>query len=336
MIRRVLAPALAAALLFAGPARAQAPKALDPASIDEAKRHMKAGAAFYNDPAGHKCEEALREFTKAYALSGSLNALKGMAICNLELERDGDAIEQYGAYLKGKGGSLEGAEKAQIEADLNALKAAVATVKVSADKPGVRIVDVRTPARGFPIRNAYALPEEGVVGIGMHPGQHVITASVEGYPDQVWQVEIPNGGTLSHTFHFKKNAAPEPPPGPIAAERPFPVSAMVTAGISGAAAITWAALAVRAKVKNADYDKQNGHAGTAELTAMRSDVVKANVAADVLLGVTTAAVGTTVVLYLTRPSRPSSPAGPANRPQGFWVAPAVGISGGGAALGGSF
>ncbi|MEO5728898.1 MAG: hypothetical protein ABI134_17355, partial [Byssovorax sp.] len=81
----------------------QHPAATDPAKLAEAKRHMQAGAAFYNDPSGHKCEEAIREFGKAYELSGSLNALKGQAVCNLELERDGEAIEQYTKYLAGKG-----------------------------------------------------------------------------------------------------------------------------------------------------------------------------------------------------------------------------------------
>ena len=108
---------------------------------------MKAGAAFYNDPSGHKCEEALVEFRKAYALSESLNALKGMAVCNLELERDADAIDEYAAYVAGKGASLDAEEKAQVEADLNALRQAVATVTLRVDADGVRVVDVRTPPR---------------------------------------------------------------------------------------------------------------------------------------------------------------------------------------------
>src|SRR5437870_11180479 len=83
----------------------------DPTKLEEAKRHMQAGASFYNDPSGHKCEEAIREFGKAYELSGSLNALKGQAVCNLELERDGEAIEQYTKYLQGKGASIDPADK---------------------------------------------------------------------------------------------------------------------------------------------------------------------------------------------------------------------------------
>jgi hypothetical protein len=48
----------------------------DPKLI-EAKKHMEAGAAFFNDPGGSKCEEAYREFKTAYELSGSMNAARG-------------------------------------------------------------------------------------------------------------------------------------------------------------------------------------------------------------------------------------------------------------------
>ena len=52
----------------AGPARAQGRPPPTPAALEEARKHMKAGAAFANDPSGQrKCEEALREFAKAYA-----------------------------------------------------------------------------------------------------------------------------------------------------------------------------------------------------------------------------------------------------------------------------
>src|SRR5262249_12029943 len=159
---------------------------------------------FYNDPSGHKCEEAIREFGKAYELSGSLNALKGMAICNLELERDGEAIEQYTGFLAGKGSGIDAAEKTQAEADLAALKAAAATVTLTVDKDVVKIPDVRTPARGYPVQNVYTLPAAGSKKIGLHPGQHLFTASVEGKPDLTWKVEIANGGTYEHAFEFLK------------------------------------------------------------------------------------------------------------------------------------
>lgn len=324
--------ALAAIVCAARPARAQR-KAPDPAAIEEARRHMKAGAAFYNDPAGHKCEEALREFTKAYELSGSLNALKGMAICNLELERDGDAIRQYTGYLEGKGGAIEAGEKAQIEADLSALKAAVATVKLASDHPEVKVTDVRTPSRGFPIRNTYALPEGAETTFGLHPGQHVFTASLDGFPDLVWKVELANGGTYAHAFSFHK-----PDAGPVVVDkppimvRPVPASVWVTVGLTGALGIAWGALAVRARLLNSDYQDQNGKKAAAELEDMRSGVVKANVVADVFLGAAVASLGTTAILYLTRPVKPLSP----GKAAGIRIIPTAGSRGGALSIGGTF
>src|SRR5581483_10837342 len=96
-----LAPTIVLSLALASSARAQTPVTNPtPDQLAQARQHMQAGAAFYNDPSGkHKCEEAYREFKKAYLLSGSLNAVKGMAVCSLELERDGEAIKEYTQYL---------------------------------------------------------------------------------------------------------------------------------------------------------------------------------------------------------------------------------------------
>jgi hypothetical protein len=325
-----------AAICAVAPARGAEPRP-DPAKIEEAKRHMKAGASFYNDPSGHKCEEAIREFGKAYELSGSLNALKGMAICNLELERDGDAIEQYTAYLTGKGGAIDAAEKTQIEADLNALRQAVAAVNVSVDRAGVKITDVRTPSRGYPIQNTYTLGA-GKKKLGIHPGQHMFTASVEGKPDLTWKIEIANGATYEHAFEFLKVAPPPPPrvepppPAPVKMTRPVPAAVWVTTGLTVALAGTWAGLSVRAKGKNSDYNAVNGKEPAGQLDTLRSDVKSANLVADVFLGATIAGLGTTLVLYFTRPSKPE----PAPKTGRWTLVPAASTSGGGAQLVGSF
>ena len=95
------------------------PPTADPAKIEQAKLHMAAGAALYNDPSGHKCEEAYVEFGKAYELSGSLNALKNRAVCALELEKDGEALLDYKKVLAGMGEKLPPEEKTQIANDAN-------------------------------------------------------------------------------------------------------------------------------------------------------------------------------------------------------------------------
>ena len=318
------------------PAHAQGKPPPTAAAIEEAKKHMKAGAAFANDPSGQrKCEEALREFAKAFELSGSLNALKAMAICNLELERDGDAIEQYTAYLAGKGSAIDAAERALIEADLNALKEAVATVKLRANLPGVRVTDVRTPAKGSPIRNAYPLPDKGDKTLGVHPGEHVFTASLEGYPDQIWRTEIANGGSYARAFVLKHDPTPDslglPPPLPLPT-RPVPAGVWVTGALTVALGVPWAVLAVRAKQKHDDYTRLNGKEATALSTSLHGEVTRANVLADVFLGATAASLLTTTILYFTRPTKPAT----VPRAGAIFVVPTVGTTGGGAALGGSF
>jgi hypothetical protein len=247
-------------------------------------------------------EEALREFRKAYELSGSLNAIKGMAVCDLELERDGESIELYTAYLAGKRGTIDPAERAQVEADLATLRAAVARVSLSANAEKVRLIDVRIPARGYPIRNMYPLPVSGA-RLGVHPGQHVFTASLDGAPDQVWKVDIGNGGTYAHAFVFADPAAIGTPPVPEGEpSRPVPPSVFVTAGLTVALAVPWGVFAIRAKSMNDAYEAVNGKEPVAQLNDQHSDIKNMNLIADLFLGATLASLTATAVLFFTRPT----------------------------------
>lgn len=337
---------LAALTALAPPILAQ-PATEDPAKIEEAKKHMAAGAAFYNDPSGHKCEEAIREFRKAFDLSGSLNALKGMALCNLELERDGEAIEQYSKFLEAKGGDLDPAEKQRVETDLNALKAVVAFVNFSTDHAGVRLTDVRQPARGFPITNRYSLPPAGKK-IGLHPGHHTITASADGVPDQTWTVDIANGGKYDKSFMFDTgkpvtaegfgkgdlpgggNVEPDQPKPKTT--RPIPPAAIALGVVTVAGIGATAGLGAWALGKNSSYKKVNGTKSTEELTTLRNGVKTANMATDIALGVTIAAAVTTVVLIVTRPTKQAPP----QKAASFSVGPSINRTGGGAFVTGSF
>lgn len=321
------------------------PEAANPARIEEAKRHMQAGAAFYNDPSGHKCEEAIREFGKAYELSGSLNALKGQAVCNLELERDGEAIEQYTRYLQGKGAAIDPGDKQQVETDLNTLRASAAFVTFNTDHPGVKIVDVRTPSKGFPISNRYPLPMTGRK-IGIHPGQHTFTASAEGVPDQTWTIEIINGGKFDHNFEFDKgkpvivdgDKIEKPDEPKLVKTRPVPTSVFVTGGLTVALAVPFAIFGVRALGKGSDYKAANGHKSAAELETMASDVKSANTIADVFLGATVASAALTTILYIVRPTKMAPETQPANAPKAgsFHVLPTVGREAYGAVVVGAF
>lgn len=310
----------------------------DKAQLAEAKKHMEAGAAFYNDPSGHKCEEAYREFLKAYELSKSLKALKALGICALVLERDGDAIERFETYLAEKGSQIEAADKAQVESDLKALKTAVAKVTFKSDRKGVRITDVRTPSSGSPVTNDYTIEDEQTLGI--HPGRHTFTATVEGAPSLTWSTEITNGGTYEHTFDFAKAAQASGSGGPgddpnktkdaPKMERPIPLTVMILGGVTVALAVPTAIFMARASEKNSDYEAKNGSLPATELEGIRADVKTANVVADVFLGATVASLAATGFFYFTRPARP------AERAAIVGVAPIVGTSGYGALVQGRF
>lgn len=324
----------AASFLCAATALAQAPPPVapqvDPAKLDQAKTHMEAGAAFYNDPSGHKCEEALREFTKAYVLSGSLNALRGAGICALELERDGEAIEMLDRYVREKGAGIDPADKKQLDADLAALKAAVARVSLTVDRPKVRITTVRTPSRGYPITNRYELAQ-GKTELGIHPGSYVVTASAAGEKDLSWTVEIPNGGTLERAFEW--TAAPAAAPGAVVTpppsggdggdaspssspddasggERPIPTTVWIFGGVTVALAIPMTIFMISASGARSDFDAANGTASTATLEDLRSDVTTMNLVSDVFLGATVASAATTAIFYFTRPTVSSASAQP--------------------------
>ena len=353
------------ALVLAGPlvsgSRALAdgpPPAADPAKIEQAKKHMQAGAALYNDPSGHKCEEAYVEFNKAYELSGSLNALKNRAVCALELEKDGEALVDYKKVLAGMSDKLGADEKTQIENDVKALEAAVAWVTIKLDVATAKLVDVRTPSRGLPVTNRYTATSAGIK-IGFHPGSHAITATTEDGKEITWKVDLTNGQTMDHTFEFSKlvtaptatataTIAPtatatatatstgvEPAP-----QRPTPTSVWVTLGLTGLFAVGTGVTMGLAGAAKSDFDKgctfvdgkcvDNGT--VKDLAGARSNVQTMNLVADISLGATAIMGVTTLVLYLTRPTAKAE--GPAKT--GFVIAPAIAPNAGGVTAVGHF
>lgn len=347
----VLALSICAAVLGHGPALAQKggkkppePAAPEDPKLVEAKEHMAAGAAFYNDPSGHKCEEAYREFKKAFELSGSPNAVKGMGLCAMELERDGEAINLLEKFIEARGDQIDPSDREQMETDLKALKSAVVWVTLRTDKPGTVVVDTRTPSRGFPITNRYTISVTGTK-IGMHPGVHELKATVDDQPEQVWRVELANGSKAEHDFEFEKgkpvtaegftnedlgsqNDKPKPK-----GERPVPTAVYAIAGgsvlVGIGGAVVGGVLATGAK---SDYDKANGKEPAAKLEDMRSKVVTLNLVADICFGVAAAGAVTSLVLYLTRPEKkPTEPA-----KDSVALAPWASPTGGGAMVLGSF
>jgi hypothetical protein len=360
--------AAACALLPVGPAHAELPTPSNdptPADIAEAKTHMAAGVAFVQDPGGAKWAEAYAEFMKAYQLSGSLNALQNLGNCAMHLERDGEAIEMFEAFLAKKQADPEDPDRQQVERDLAAMRTAVAWVTLSADRDSVTVLDERTPHSGSPIRNSYTVGTKPL-RVGVHPGLHRFVASVTGMPDRDWKIDIKNGSKSEHRFTMATPAAPAPvagvpPVGPspgatpaTPAEQPAPASpppdqadgsapipwyVWAAGGATVAAAIPMTIFMIAGSSNKSDYDDNLvGKAPVQEQQDARDTIQTQNALADVFLGVTVAGAAATVVLYLLRPGQDDSGGASARAGAGesWTVTPAFGPRGGGASFSATF
>jgi len=298
----------------------------DPKALEEAKKHWEAGQAFYNDPSGHhNCEEAVKEFGRAYELSGSVKAARARGICEMELEQDGPAMADFEVYLATPPKDAPPDEIAQVKSDDQRLKTIVATVTFQTDKPNTRLTAVHMRADGPAITNHYVVNPNGPP-MKMHPGQYSFTAQSDGAPDITWQTEIQPSSQSTKSIDFaaalKAQAAGKPPPPPVDTEdqgtRPMPIAGWVMGGVTVACLggmITAGVLGLKAK---STYDAQNGKASTATLTSLRKDVTTKNMVSDIFLGLTVAAAVTTTVLIITRPTVHKSAT-----KTGFIVAPTV-------------
>ena len=152
--------------------------AADVKITDEARKHFNAGVSLLRDPDGARYEEAYREFKAAYEASPSWKILGNLGIAAMKLERDGDAIAAIERYLSEGKKELDASERADMERDLNTLRASAATVSLTTTPADVTISDERAPVQGSPVRNRYQ-SQGGSLKLQIRPGHHVIVASVE-------------------------------------------------------------------------------------------------------------------------------------------------------------
>jgi hypothetical protein len=225
------------------------PGKTNPSGISEdARTHFAAGVALLQDPEGEKVEDAYREFQKAYEISASPKILGNLGFCAMRLERDGEAIEAYSRYLR-EVPDIDTDERAQIVRDLQTLTVGVARLTIQADKPGVRVLDVRTPTRGERITNVYG-PIDGKIDIGVRPGHHVITAKLADHEDATWEVDAFAASRDKYAFTMRPRVVAVGPPAPEA--RSSNVGPWIVMGVGGAMLVTGTITGIVA------LDKTNG------------------------------------------------------------------------------
>lgn len=203
---------------------------------EKARQLFRAGVALVQDPDGARYEEAYQQFKAAYAEAPSWKILGNLGYTAMKLERDGEAIDAFRAYLDQGGNELSKSERAQFQGDLDTLSASTATVTVLGLPPGTRVTDVRSPNKGSDIRNNYEMPEGGPLLLRVRPGAHQFSAQWGGQPPESRELEI--GVSAAHEVTFgwvpPAPAPPEPAaPAPVVVPPPRPATAPVTTSDDG-------------------------------------------------------------------------------------------------------
>lgn len=198
---------------------AQAAKPVDEAQLAEARLHFSNGVELLQaSPPNY--QDAYRQFLLAYEKSaGNWKVLGNLALSALKLERDGEALEYYQAYLDQGGEEIDEAERQAIKQEVLLLRGNMATVRLEAQNAEVLRVTVERRGSSAPPQ-LYTL-KEGAAEIGVRAGALTFTAQADG-KTRTWEVVLSAGEETAHTFDFAEPKAEETtaPPPVLAATEP--------------------------------------------------------------------------------------------------------------------
>jgi hypothetical protein len=208
---------------------------------ENANRRFAQGVRYLTSQDPGRYEKAYREFKAAYADSPSWKILGNLGIVAHELERDGEAIDAFEAYLERGGKELPADDRKQFKEDLALVKAGHSTLTVETQPAGAWIIDERLPETGEPIVNRYG-PTEGKLELRVRAGHHRIRAELNGYDSDVWEFSDPPGASSSHTFDLRpERAAREEAAPPVEAKHDVRADSK-PGGSSGLRAASYVAL----------------------------------------------------------------------------------------------
>ncbi len=183
---------------------------------ENANRRFSQGVRYLTSQDPGRYEKAYREFKAAYADSPSWKILGNLGIVAHELERDGEAIDAFEAYLERGGKELSADERKQFSEDLEVVKAGHATVTIETEPDGAWILDERLPETGDPIVNRYG-PTKGKLELRVRAGHHRIHAERSGRETAVWELSTAPGESSSHRFDLRPPSSDADAPAPVEA-----------------------------------------------------------------------------------------------------------------------
>ena len=302
----------------------------------EARAAFKKGVALLRDRDGARYAEAYEAFQEAYAAAPSPKILGNLGLCAMKLERDGEAIDAYERYL-GEAGAVNKREHRQIVEDLVRLKASSTAIELAIEPAEALVTDERLPAGGAPVINEYRV-ENGRLETRLRRGRHRIRVQAEGYETATWSFELDEGEPVEHSIELVSLEKPEPeaPPPPEEPEpsEGFPsVGFLVAASATGVLGIATGVVGGLALANKSSFDEAVASGDTAEAESLRDKGQTLNGATDGLLVATGVAAAVSVVFLVVDLTSEDDEA---PTEAGLGVAPAMGPTGVGAALWGSF
>ena len=272
------------AIFLAGSARADT-------SLDQAKSHLRTGAERYDagDYSG-----ALVEFQRAYELVPSYRILFNIAQVDMELQDHAGAFTAYTRYLREGGPDIPPARLAQVNAELERLRARV----------GFLVVQTAAGAHVFvdDAQVGYApLPDP----VAVAPGPHRVAVDVPGRGRITRAFDVAVGQRVAAALAVDppRLAAVEPPapafvaPPPAGPRSRVPV--YIAWSVTGGLAIGAGVFAAIARGDANDLAALRAKYGVTpdQLDAQRARTVRDAALADVFTGAAIASAG--VALYVT-------------------------------------
>jgi hypothetical protein len=233
---------------------------------EEAKLYFRNGVELIqSSPPNY--QDAYYQFKLAYEKSKSWKVLGNLGLCSFKLERDGEALEAYQAYLKSGGNEIDPEERKQLERDVLVITGNSAAVNLVSSVPDAEVIDVRAGTSVPPQTYKF---QGTSLALRLRAGSHTLTATSPDGKQQRWEVQLSPGKTIEHQFVFDSGApavAPPPAAVPPPGDQPPPADSsggggglrtvgFVTLGVGGAALIGGVVTGLMAKGKEDDATSQ--------------------------------------------------------------------------------